>query len=46
MSHECPECGKNCDCDGEDTYMELLDPADCECPCWEEADEEIEEVTP
>ena len=34
--HECPECGKACDCDGEDTWFENYQ--FCECDCWYEPD--------
>lgn len=29
--HECPWCGQECDCDGEDTWLEA--PDDCTCGC-------------
>ena len=31
MSHECPECGMQCDCDGEDHDQPA--PDDCACGC-------------
>jgi len=43
MSHECVECGMQCDCDGED--MDNPQPPECQHltgpePCWVGFDEE------
>ena len=34
--HECPFCGRVCDCDMEDTWLDP--PDDCTCSCWLEED--------
>ena len=39
--HECPECGKTCDCDGEDTWRD--DYYECECGCWRDEDDDEDE---
>lgn len=35
--HECPSCGFDCDCDGEDTWNEA--PVRCRCQCEDLYDE-------
>ncbi len=31
--HTCPDCQMACDCEGEDTWMELSDPSLCMHDC-------------
>lgn len=40
--HECPDCGYNCDCDGEDTWWDIYD--DC-CHGCEESDDDFDDYS-
>lgn len=42
--HECPECYKNCFCNGDIESMDWGPSADCTCDCWiQEGAEEMAE---
>lgn len=40
--HECPFCGNQCDCDGEDHGQPA--PDDCQCPCAVDGPDEPDEA--
>ena len=46
--HECPECGQDCDCDGEDTWNDIgsLDWLNCTHDCEGYGYDDEDDLTP
>jgi len=42
MAHECPLCGEECYCDGEDHHQDA--PADCSHECDEDETDDYEDA--